>query len=149
MMIYSQHFFRRRLRKIPSPSCLPIAIIFAVLCVCIIVITPPVITGIQVDLPALNTQPLEIFDDFKYITIYALDNGVIAVNNTAVKDSEVVDFIKLSYSNIKPEDIRIFIRSDKNVPYGTITNLLQILNDNGFANISLVGKYTAGIQEFN
>ena len=86
---------------------------------------------------------------FKYITIYALDNGVIAVNNTAVKDSEVVDFIKLSYSNIKPEDIRIFIRSDKNVPYGTITNLLQILNDNGFANISLVGKYTAGIQEFN
>lgn len=145
-MIYSQHFFRRRLRKIPSPSCLPIAIMFAILCVCVVVITPPVITGVKVDLPKLDTQPLEIFDDFKYITIYVLDNGMISVNDTAVNESELIDVMKLMYKNIEPEDIKIFIRSDKNVPYGTITNLLQELNNNSFKDVSLIGKYVGGIQ---
>ena len=60
MMIYSQHYFRRKMRKIPAPSYLPIAIIFAILSMCIIAMMPPVVTGVKIDMPKLDTQPIEM-----------------------------------------------------------------------------------------
>ena len=146
-MIYTQHYFRRRMRKIPSPSCLPIAIMFAIISMCIIVVIPPVITGVKVDLPKLNTQPIEIFDDFKYITVFINDDGGIIINNTVIQTNQVGDAIKSVYNNTSIEDIKIFVRAGNNVSYDKIIELLQVLNDYGFLDITLVGKYTGGIQD--
>ena len=147
MMIYSQHYFRRRLRKTPSPSCLPLAILFAILCMCTIVVIPPVTTGVKIDMPQLNTQPLEIFDDFKYITIKITDEGKIIINNQIVAPEEIADVVKLTYPNIAFEDIKIFIKADKNINHNSMMTLLQIINDAGLTDITLVGQYTGGIQD--
>ena len=146
MMIYTQHYFRRRMRKIPSPSCLPIAIMFALLSICLIVIMPPIMTGVMVELPKLNTQPVEIFDDFKYVTIIVNGDGTLFVNNSPSNIEDAGNVIKLLHKNINMEDIKIFIRAQKDVNYNTIIDLFQALNNDGFVDITLVGKYTGGIQ---
>ena len=146
MIIYSQHYFRKRHRKIPSPSCLPLTILFAILCMCVIVVMPPIITGVKIDMPQLNTQPLEIFDDFKYVTVNITDKGTIIINGNQIQPNEIADTIKLTHNNVPLEDIKIFVKAYKGIDYNSMINLLQLMNDNGLTDITLVGNYTGGIQ---
>ena len=149
MMIYSQHYFRRKLRKMPAPSCLPIAIIFAILTMCVIVVMPPIITGVKVDMPKLSTQPIEIFDDFKYVTIDVLGDNNFYLNGAKLDIQEITPAIQLIHKNISLENIKVFIKADQNVNYNSVISLLNNLNNNGFVDITLVGKYTSGIQDIH
>ena len=149
MMIYSQHYFRRKLRKMPAPSCLPIAIIFAILTMCIIVVMPPIITGIKVDMPKLSTQPIEIFDDFTYVTIDVLGDNNFYLNGAKLDIQEITPAIQLIHKNTALENIKVFIKAEQNVNYNSVISLLNNLNNNGFVDITLVGKYTSGIQDIH
>ena len=149
MMIYSQHYFRRKLRKMPAPSCLPIAIIFAILTMCVIVVIPPIITGVKVDMPKLSTQPIEIFDDFTYVTIDVLGDNNFYLNGAKLEIQEITPAIQLIHKNISLENIKVFIKADQNVNYNSVISLLNNLNNNGFIDITLVGKYTSGIQDIH
>ena len=149
MMIYSQHYFRRKLRKMPAPSCLPIAIIFAILTMCVIVVIPPIITGVKVDMPKLSTQPIEIFDDFKYVTIDILGDDNFYLNGAKLDVQEITSAIQLIHKNISLENIKVFIKADQNVNYNSVISLLNSLNNDGFIDITLVGKYTGGIQDMH
>ena len=149
MMIYSQHYFRRKLRKMPAPSCLPIAIIFAILTMCVIVVMPPIITGVKVDMPKLSTQPIEIFDDFKYVTIDVLGDNNFYLNGAKLDVQEITSAIQLIHKNISLENIKVFIKADQNVNYNSVISLLNSLNNDGFIDITLVGKYTGGIQDMH
>lgn len=147
MIIYRQHYFRRKLRKMPVPSCICLAIMFAILSMCIIVVMPPIINGINVDLPKVNTQPVEIFEDFTYVTAYLRDDGVVVIDGAQSSIEETGSVIKILKKGIELDDIKIFVRADKNVSYNSIVLLLQQLSDDGFSDITLVGKYTGGVQD--
>ncbi len=140
--IYKNHNFRRKPRKMPIPSCLPIATTFALLTMCVIAVMPPVITGIKVDTPRLNTQPIEIFDDFTYVTILYKNDGKIIINNTQIAVNQIIDAIKIIHKDIPFEEIKVFIKAEKEVSYNSIISLLQILNNAGFVDITLVNKYS-------
>lgn len=133
----------------PAPSCLPIAIIFAILTMCVIVVMPPIITGIKVDMPKLSTQPIEIFDDFTYVTIDVLGDNNFYLNGAKLDIQEITPAIQLIHKNISLENIKVFIKADQNVNYNSVISLLNNLNNNGFVDITLVGKYTSGIQDIH
>ena len=124
-MIYSQHYFRRKLRKMPAPSCLPIAIIFAILTMCVIVVIPPIITGVKVDMPKLSTQPIEIFDDFTYVTIDVLGDNNFYLNGAKLEIQEITPAIQLIHKNTALENIKVFIKADQNVNYNLLVLRLQ------------------------
>ena len=133
----------------PAPSCLPIAIIFAILTMCVIVVMPPIITGVKVDMPKLSTQPIEIFDDFKYVTIDVLGDNNFYLNGAKLDVQEITSAIQLIHKNISLENIKVFIKADQNVNYNSVISLLNSLNNDGFIDITLVGKYTGGIQDMH
>ena len=133
----------------PAPSCLPIAIIFAILTMCVIVVIPPIITGVKVDMPKLSTQPIEIFDDFTYVTIDVLGDNNFYLNGAKLEIQEITPAIQLIHKNISLENIKVFIKADQNVNYNSVISLLNNLNNNGFIDITLVGKYTSGIQDIH
>ena len=133
----------------PAPSCLPIAIIFAILTMCIIVVMPPIITGIKVDMPKLSTQPIEIFDDFTYVTIDVLGDNNFYLNGAKLDIQEITPAIQLIHKNTALENIKVFIKAEQNVNYNSVISLLNNLNNNGFVDITLVGKYTSGIQDIH
>ena len=141
MIIYSQHFFRRKKRIIPTPSVIPIAIFFALLTALIIFIMPPVRSGINVNLPSLNTEPVEIYDDFVYDTLYVSKEGAVYLSDKQIDPSKIASILTSKYDNQSLERLHLFIKADTGIDYGSLTYLLQILNNNGIKNISLVGKY--------
>ena len=142
MIIYSQHFFRRRTRSIPSPSCLPLVIIMTLLLGIVVAFMPPVISGVNVDLPTLNTEPIEIYDDFVYTTIYVVSDDEVVVNNYPAKIESDGDLVKEINKNQKLEDVKIFVRADIQTSYNAIMRVLEKMNDIGIKDISLVGKYS-------
>ncbi|GEM_PF-4254690 len=142
MIIYSQHFFRRKSRSIPSPSCLPLVIVMTLMLGVVVAFMPPVISGVNVELPSLNTEPIEIYDDFVYNTIQVVDDDEVVVNNYPSKIDSVGELVKEINKNQKLEDVKIFIRADVQTSYNAIMKVLEKLNDIGVKDVSLVGKYS-------
>lgn len=145
----NQYIFRRQKRKMPTPSCIVFAITFAILSMCIIAVMPPIITGIKIDMPKLNTQPIEIFDDFTYVTIVYENENKITINGAQIQIENITDAIKIIHKNVKPEEIKVFIKANKEISYNSIIALLQVLNNDGFTDVTLVGKYNNGIQNLH
>ena len=126
----------------PSPSCLPIAILFAILSMAMIMVIPPVLSGIKVDMPTLNTAPVEVYDDFKYVNVAVLPNGNIFVNgnNCGVRDIGAV--IKILYKQLSQDEIKVFVHASKDIQYNLLVSVLQSLNNDGYKDITLVGGYS-------
>ena len=125
----------------PKPSMMPITIFFALLVVLVIFIMPPIRSGINVSLPSLNTEPVEVYDDFVYETIYVSKEGAVYLGDEQIDPSKIASILTSKYENKVLENLHIFVKADSNLDYGSITYLLQILNNNGIKNVSLVGKY--------
>lgn len=126
----------------PSPSCLPIAILFAFLSMAMVIVIPPVLSGIKVDMPKLNTAPVEIYDDFKYVNVSVLPDGSIFVNNNNCKISDIGAIIKLMYKQLMPDEIKVFVHASKDIQYDLLVSVLQSLNNDGYTDITLVGGYS-------
>ena len=139
-MIYSQQFSRRKKREIPKPSMVPIMLLSAVLLICTLFIMQPIKTGINIDLPKVNTDLFEIYDDFQYANVQIRKDGLIFINGRpiAVKDIENMLRNVMQLGN----DARIFIHADKSISYGDIAAVLNYINDLGYSDIALVGKYS-------
>lgn len=140
MIIYSQHFFRRRQRAMPLPSMMPMTIFFALLLGVIVLLIPPISSGINVSLPALNTEPVQVYDDFVYETIEVSQEGGLFINEEQIDPTKIMEILQARHNEQELERLQIFIKADSNLDYGSITYLLQILNNNGIKNITLVGK---------
>ena len=151
MILDNKYIFNRKNREIPRPSCLPIAIAFALLSMCILIVIPPVVSGIDVRMPSMHTRPVEMYDDFRYITLFFDKRGII-VDGSPTSVEKLSKLIKKRYSrdkNIDVHDVKIFVRADKRVSYNSIVSLLEALNYNGYRNITLVGGYARKNNDFN
>ena len=144
MLVYSQYFFKRKDRKIPTPSLMPICLLFCIITMCFLIFVCPVMSGIKVDLPKINSDILELYDEQEYATFIINDNDTILINNVPVKLDDLNDIITSQYPFLKKsadkERINIFIRANKDISYNTIVNLIQRLQLEGFTNITLVGE---------
>ena len=138
-MIYSQQFSRRKEREIPKPSMVPIMLLSAVLLICTLFIMQPIKTGINIDMPNVSADAFEMYDDFQYANIQVRKDGLIFINSRPVGAQDIENMLK----NVLQlgEDARIFVHADKSISYGDIAVLLNYLNNLGYSDIALVGKY--------
>ena len=111
----------------------------AVLLICTLFIMQPIKTGINIDLPKVNTDLFEIYDDFQYANVQIRKDGLIFINGRPIAVKDIENMLKnvLQISN----DARIFVHADKSISYGDIAVLLNYLNNLGYSDIALVGKY--------
>lgn len=144
MLVYSQYFFKRKDRKIPTPSITPICLLFCVITMCFLIFVCPVMSGIKVDVPNINSDILELYDEQEYATFVINENNVILLNNIPIKLDGLNEIMISQYPFLKKtgtkNQINIFIRASKNVSYNTIVSLMQRLQLDGFENITLVGE---------
>ena len=141
MLIYNRELIRRRQKKIPTPSFFPITAIFAILIFCILLFIQPVVSNIDINIPSLDTEPIEITDEFKYINLKIDNKGNIFVNQNEINFDELLPTINKLYNKKDKNDIKIFIFSDERISYGSIINIINILNKDGYKQISLIGDY--------
>ena len=114
----------------------------AVLLICTLFIMQPIKTGINIDIPKVSADAFEMYDDFQYANIQVRKDGLIFINGRPVGTQDIENMLKnvLQLGN----DARIFVHADKSISYGDIAVLLNYLNNLGYSDIALVGKYNQG-----
>lgn len=153
MLVYSQYFFKRKDRKIPTPSIMPICLLFCIITMCFLIFVCPVMSGIKVDMPKINSDILELYDEQEYATLLVNDDNLMLLNNIPIELDKLNDIMITQYPFLKKSgtknQINIFIRSSKYASYNTIINLMQRLQLDGFENITLVGQPQAQANQTN
>lgn len=128
-------------------------ILFCIITMCFVFFVCPVMSGIKVDVPKINSDILELYDEQEYATFVVNDNNLILLNNIPVELNKLSDIMISQYPFLKKSgtknQINIFIRSSKYASYNTIVNLMQRLQLDGFENITLVGQPQAQADQTN
>ena len=137
MIIYKDHYFKRMDRKIPIPDTIPFVILMFLIIMCGFLFVLPVFSGIKVNMPKIKGDIIELYNDKQYATIYLYNNQLL-VNQEIVALEDIDKYFSTKYSS--KNDLQIFVRSDVNVSYSKITEVLQTLYYYGYNNITLVGQ---------
>jgi biopolymer transport protein TolR len=105
-------------------------------------VTAPLMTsGVSVDLPKTNAQPIN--NDSKPLTVSVRANGDVYLQDEQVPLPDVVTKLK-AIAQDNP-DRRIFVRGDKDLPYGRIMELMGIITQGGFTHVALLAEQTSPV----
>ena len=106
----------------------------------IFMVTAPLMTsGVSVDLPKTNAQPLN--SDSEPLTVSIKADGSIFLQDQAVDIADIVAKLQAIAKN-NPER-RIFVRGDKDLAYGRIMEVMGTITQGGFTKVALLAEQTA------
>ncbi len=112
----------------------PFIDVILVLLIIFMVAAPLSTVELPVDLPSSTATPQKRPDKPVYVTIKA--DLAIAVGENPVKRTDLVQTLDRLPDMAK--DHRIFLRADRNVPYGEMINVLELLRAGGYLKVALV-----------
>ena len=113
----------------------PFIDVILVLLIIFMVAAPLSTVDLPVDLPSSSAAPQKKPDKPTYVTI----SGDLAVSlgETPVKRVDLVAALDAQPSE-QGKDRRIFLRADRNVPYGEMMDVLERLRKGGYLKVALV-----------
>jgi biopolymer transport protein ExbD len=112
----------------------PFIDVMLVLLIIFMVAAPLSTVDLPVDLPSSTATPLPKPDKPVYITIQS--DLALALGDTPVRRADLVQ--TLDATSEVSKDSRIFLRSDRTVPYGELMDVLELLRLGGYLKIALV-----------
>jgi biopolymer transport protein TolR len=129
---------RGRYRPLAEINVTPLVDVMLVLLIIFMVTAPLMTSGVSVDLPNANAQ--QINSDSEPLTVSINAQGDIFLQNDAVDLSELVT--KLQAISQNNADRRIFVRGDKDLPYGRIMQVMGTITLGGFTKVALLAQQT-------
>jgi biopolymer transport protein TolR len=127
---------RGRYRPLSEINVTPLVDVMLVLLIIFMVTAPLMTSGVSVDLPKTNAQPIN--NDSQPLTVTIRANGDIYLQDEPVPLEDVVGKLKAIAQN--NPDRRIFVRGDKELPYGRIMQLMGIITQGGFTHVALLAE---------
>jgi biopolymer transport protein ExbD len=116
----------------------PFVDVMLVLLIIFMVAAPMAAVTVQVNLPPAVAKPSTNPPKPVYISIQA--GGSIYIGDTRVELADIGDNLRSTIGQRNPEKERIFIRADKDVLYGDFMGVMNMLQDNGFYSVALIGE---------
>lgn len=132
----------RELKGFSDINITPMVDVMLVLLVIFMVTAPMMTTGVTVDLPDSNAQPVAGQDEPLTITITS--DGKVYIQKTPVTIKELR--AKLVAVASAKKDTRIFVRGDRAVDYGKIMHVVGEVNAAGLTKVALITE-SAGTPE--
>ena len=103
----------------------------------IFMVTAPLLTaGIKINLP--ESSSILKNEKSKPITVSIDKNNDIYLQKKKVTKNQLI--IKLTELKKKNQNLKIFLKGDKNISYGEIMNLMSLMNKSGFKKVALVTR---------
>ena len=124
-------YFSKKRRYLTEINVIPYVDVMLVLLVIFMVTAPFMIQGIDIDLPEVNSQPIEKAN-LENVTISVNSKGEYFLDLDSLKDEtfkinelreEITKILKNNSS------IEIYIRADKNVIFAEVAKLMSLLQD--------------------
>ena len=99
---------------------------------------PLATVDVAVDLPSSTTQPQQRPDKPVFLSVRS--DLSLALGEEAVSRDALSSALAVATKNNKDE--RIFLRADKAVSYGEVMEVMNMLRNNGYLKVALVGLET-------
>jgi biopolymer transport protein TolR len=131
-----------RYRPLAEINVTPLVDVMLVLLIIFMVTAPLMTSGVSVDLPKTNAQPLN--SDSEPLTVSIKADGSIFLQDQAIDISDIVAKLQAIAQN--NPDRRIFVRGDKDLAYGRIMEVMGTITQGGFTKVALLAEQTAAPQ---
>jgi biopolymer transport protein TolR len=131
-----------RYRPLAEINVTPLVDVMLVLLIIFMVTAPLMTSGVSVDLPKTNAQPLN--SDSEPLTVSIKADGSIFLQDQPIDLSEII--AKLQAISKNNADRRIFVRGDKDLAYGRIMEVMGTITQGGFTKVALLAEQTAAPQ---
>ena len=103
----------------------------------VFMITAPLLTvGVSVDLPKTKASQLNSKGD--PIVVSIRQNGELFIQEREIDSVQLLPRLRAISSGNK--NLRIYVRGDKNVPYGIVLETISKIKSSGFKKVALVAK---------
>ena len=123
----------RRAAPINEINMTPFIDVMLVLLIIFMVAAPLMTVGVPLDLPQTKAAQLNV--DQKPIMLSIRQNGQIYLDETSLRDEDVVPAIS---QKAKTPEERIMIRGDKRVDYGRVAQVMAIVTQGGYRRVALI-----------
>jgi len=125
---------RRSTRPVSDINITPFVDVMLVLLVVFMVTAPMMTVAVPVDLP--KTQAHTVNQDKEPLVVSIDADGRVFLQDKVMKLEDLVPKLK-AVSGANP-DARIFVRGDKELPYGRIMEVMGTISSAGFTKVALV-----------
>ena len=107
----------------------------------VFMITAPLLTvGVSVDLPKTKASQLSSKGD--PIVVSIKQNGELFIQEREIDSVQLLPRLRAISSGNK--NLRIYVRGDKNVPYGIVLETISKIKSSGFKKVALVATLQEG-----
>lgn len=125
-----------RKRLVSEINVTPLVDVMLVLLIIFMVTAPMMTQGVNVDLPETTAKSLR--QEEKPIVVTVDKEGVITINNIPLARDLLIQELEKKYAVNKKQPI--FLRADKNVPYGHVVTVMADIKTVGFDKIGMITK---------
>lgn len=125
---------RSKYRPLAEINVTPFVDVMLVLLIVFMVTAPLLTSGIKVDLPKASAKALP--EDDKPIEVTIDHSGAIFLQETKMGSSELVPRLLAIAGNRR--DMRIYVRGDMNLSYGSVMAIIGKINKAGFTKVALI-----------
>lgn len=125
-----------RKRLVSEINVTPLVDVMLVLLIIFMVTAPMMTQGLDVDLPETTAKSLRQKEDPQVISIDK--SGKIDLNGTEIPGNLVFQFLDKYPKEIKEQPL--YLKADKDVPYGVVVTLMADIKSAGFDKLGMITK---------
>ncbi len=112
----------------------PFVDVMLVLLIIFMVTAPMMIQGVDVNLPKTSSGPLKAEEEHLIITVKR--DGAVFISDQAV---EVTTLTRKLQSILAGQERReVFLRADKDVPYGSVVHVMTLIKNAGVESLGMI-----------
>ena len=131
---------RKKNRSMSQINVTPFVDVMLVLLIVFMITAPLLTVGVTVDLPKTKASQLSAKGD--PIVISIKQNGELFIQERVIDTLQLLPRLNAISSGNK--NLRIYVRGDKNVPYGIVLDTIAKIKSSGFKKVALVAKLKEG-----
>jgi len=117
---------------------IPLVDVMLVLLIISMVTTPFLEQGVNVELPVASGQNLQKQATQEPVVLFLSKDRNLRIGDTPVARSDLVKALKLKFEGRTEKEL--FVRADKDVPYGAVAEIMATVQGAGIERVGLVTK---------
>ena len=114
----------------------PLVDVMLVLLIIFMITAPMMQHGMNIDIPKVTTKPMPTKDDPQILSVTKAQGLILNEKKLEIKDLKAA--IELLF--IHKKDKEIYLRADKDVPYGFVVRCMGIIREAGIDKVNIVTK---------